>query len=102
MGPATYFFDLQESRTVAKISGAEVFIDYFSHPDMDDEDEMDTAGNILVLSHTKLLKVRNWNKKVVAADARFYEAEMSGRNAFSDSIIISKRITLTKLKGLCT
>lgn len=82
MGPATYFYDLQESRTVAKISGAEVFIDYFSHPDMNDEEERDTAGNILVLSNKKLLKMRNWNKKVAASDARFYEAEMCGRSAF--------------------
>ena len=95
MGPATYFYDLQESRTVAKISGAEVFIDYFSHPDMNDDDERDTKGNILVLSNKKLLKNGHWHKKVSAADARFYEAEMCGRSAFKDCIIVSKRITLT-------
>ena len=32
IGPATYIYDLEESRTVAKISGAEVFIDFFSPP----------------------------------------------------------------------
>ena len=104
MGPATYFYDLQESRTVAKISGAEVFIDYFSNPDADDEDEDDhsTLGNILFLSNKKILKDYNWNKKAEAADARFFEAELCGKSAFLDPIIISKRIGLTRLKNLCT
>ena len=101
-GPATYFYDLNESRTVAKISGAEVFIDYFSHPDRDDEEENKKGGNILFLSNVKLLEKGRWEKDVEPSDARFYEAELCGRSAFTDSIIISRRINLGELKDKCT
>ena len=57
-GPATYIYDLEESRTVAKISGAEVFIDYFSPP----PGERD--GTFLYLSNEKLLEREQWYNKV--------------------------------------
>ena len=45
---STYFYNLEEARIVAKISGAEVFVDYFTHPD-------EKEGSIFFLSNSKLL-----------------------------------------------
>ena len=48
-GPATYFYDIQESMTICRIRGAEIFLDYF--PDPNDQDN-DHEGYVSFVSNT--------------------------------------------------
>ena len=68
-GPATYIYDLEESRTVAKISGAEVFIDFFPQP----RESKGRGGNFLYLSNKKLLEKGQWQTNVKKEHAQFYD-----------------------------
>lgn len=58
-GPTTYFYDLQESKTLCRIKGAEVFIDYYPNRDKPEE-----AGNVLYLTSKKLLERDQWKKPI--------------------------------------
>lgn len=59
-GPATYFYDLKEHATVARICGAEIFLDYYPEPDESNE------GHILYISNTDLYNdnFTTWDRKI--------------------------------------
>ena len=60
-GLSMYFYNVDQARDVFVIPGAEVFIDYFSHPEAESGDG-DGAGRVIYLANKDHMVRDMWNK----------------------------------------
>lgn len=61
-GPSIFFYSLDKSREITRILGGEVFVDYFSNPNYNEDQIENCWGQVYYLANSVLMCTKGWGK----------------------------------------